>query len=99
MRLPQRESQAAARPAGLRAGRGCTVAQLQVRLRSLPARTVAGISGRVERSDVAAWYDAAMAGLDEAVAGRPAPGPPGGPHASAPFTAGRGHLLARRPAA
>ncbi len=72
------------------------MAQLQVRLRSLPARTVAGISGRVERSDVAAWYDAAMAGLDEAVAGRPASGPPGGRYASELFTAGRGDVLACR---
>jgi DNA-binding transcriptional MerR regulator len=75
------------------------VEQLQVSLRSLPARTVAGISGKVERSDVVAWYDAAMAELDEAVAGRPASGPPGGRYANELFTTGRGDVLVYRPVA
>ena len=75
------------------------VEQLQVRLRSLPARTVAGISGRVERSDVVAWYAAAMAELDGAVAGRPASGPPGGRYANELFTTGRGDVLVYRPVA
>jgi len=75
------------------------VEQLQVRLRSLPAQTVAGISGRVERSDVVAWYDAAMAELDGAVAGRPASGPPGGRYANELFTTGCGDVLVYRPVA
>lgn len=75
------------------------VEQLQVRLRSLPARTVAGIAGTVDHADMLAWYDAAMAELDEAVAGRPASGPPGGRYANELFTAGRGDVLVYRPVA
>jgi DNA-binding transcriptional MerR regulator len=75
------------------------VEELRVQLRSLPTRTVAGISGRVERSDVVAWYDAAMAELDAAVAGRPASGPPGGRYANDLFTTGRGEVLVYRPMA
>ena len=75
------------------------VEQLQVRLRSLPARTVAGIAGNVDHADMLAWYDAAMAELDEAVAGRPASGPPGGRYANELFTAGRGDVLVYRPVA
>jgi DNA-binding transcriptional MerR regulator len=78
------------------------VEELQVRLRSRPARTVTGISGTVDRADVLAWYDAAMTELDEAVAGRPAsgpPGPPGGRYANELFTVGRGDVLVYYPAA
>jgi DNA-binding transcriptional MerR regulator len=73
------------------------VTQIQVRLRSLPARTVAGISGTVDHGGVLAWYDAAMAELDEAVAGCEVSGPPGGRYANELFTAGRGDVLVYRP--
>ncbi len=73
--------------------------ELRVSLRSLPARTVAGISGKVERSDVVAWYGIAMAELDEAVAGSRASGPPGGRYANELFTTGRGEVLVYRPMA
>jgi DNA-binding transcriptional MerR regulator len=75
------------------------VEQLQVRLRSVPARTVAAVSGTVDHADVAAWYGAAMAELDQAVAGRAASGPPGGRYANDLFTAGRGDVLVYRPVA
>jgi DNA-binding transcriptional MerR regulator len=75
------------------------VVQFQVRLRSLPARTVAGISGAVDHRDMLAWYDAAMAELDEAVAGCEASGPPGGRYANELFTAGYGDVLVYRPVA
>ena len=75
------------------------VEELQVRLRSLPARTVAGISGKVERSHVVAWYGVAMAELNEAAAGWPASGPPGGRYANDLFTTGRGEVLVYRPMA
>ena len=75
------------------------IEELQVRLRSLPTRTVAGISGTVERSHVVAWYGVAMAELDEATAGWPASGPPGGCYANDLFTSGRGEVLVYRPMA
>jgi DNA-binding transcriptional MerR regulator len=75
------------------------VEQLQVQVRSLPARTVAGIVGEVDHSQVLAWYDSAMAELDEAVADREASGPPGGRYANELFTAGRGDVLVYRPVA
>jgi DNA-binding transcriptional MerR regulator len=75
------------------------VEQLQVRLRSLPARTVTGISGTVDHADVLAWYDAAMTELEQAVAGREASGPPGGRYANELFTAGRGDVLVYYPVA
>ena len=73
--------------------------RFQVQLRSLPARTVAGISGDVDHSDVLAWYNAAMAELDEAVAGCEAYGPPGGRYANELFTAGYGEVLVYCPVA
>jgi DNA-binding transcriptional MerR regulator len=72
------------------------VRQLQVQLRSLAARTVAGISGEVDHSQVLAWYANAMAELDEAVAGHDAHGPPGGRYANELFTSGRGEVLVYR---
>jgi DNA-binding transcriptional MerR regulator len=72
------------------------VGQLQVRLRSLPSRTVAGISGEVEHSQVLAWYDAAMTELDAALVDHEASGPPGGRYANELFTAGRGEVLVYR---
>jgi DNA-binding transcriptional MerR regulator len=72
------------------------VEELQVQLRSLPARTVAGISDEVDHSEVLAWYDAAMAELDEAVVGHAVSGPPGGRYANELFTKGRGEVLVYR---
>jgi DNA-binding transcriptional MerR regulator len=73
------------------------VEQLQVQLQSLPARTVAGVAGEVELTDVLAWYDGAMAELDEAAFGHGSSGPPGGRYANELFTTGRGEVLVYRP--
>jgi DNA-binding transcriptional MerR regulator len=72
------------------------VEQLQVQLRSLPARTVAAIHGEVDHSQVLAWYDGAMAELDDAVVGLESSGPPGGRYANELFTSGRGEVLVYR---
>jgi DNA-binding transcriptional MerR regulator len=72
------------------------VEQLQVQLHSLPARTVAGISGEVDHSGVLAWYDGAMAELDEAIAGHEMSGAPAGRYANELFTIGRGEVLVYR---
>jgi DNA-binding transcriptional MerR regulator len=69
--------------------------QLQVQLRSLPARTVAGISGEIDHLEVLAWYAEAMAELDEAV-GDHTSLPPGGRYANELFTAGHGDVLVYR---
>jgi DNA-binding transcriptional MerR regulator len=75
------------------------VEQLAVHLHSMPARTVAAISGTVELSRVIDWYAAAMAELDAAVAGHARLGPPGGRYDNALFTAGCGAVLVFRPVA
>jgi DNA-binding transcriptional MerR regulator len=72
------------------------VEQLQVQLRSQPARTVAAVSGEVDHSQVLAWYAEAMAELDQALAGHEVSGPPGGRYANELFTAGRGTVLVYR---
>lgn len=69
--------------------------QLRVQLRSLPARTVAGISGEIDHFEVLAWYAEAMAELDEAVGDQTSP-PPGGRYANELFTAGRGDVFVYR---
>jgi DNA-binding transcriptional MerR regulator len=71
--------------------------RLPVELRSVPARAVAGIEDVVDQEDVLSWYDAAMAELDAAVAGRPPLGPPGGHYANELFTRGRGTVMVYRP--
>jgi DNA-binding transcriptional MerR regulator len=71
------------------------VDQLDVRLRSVPPRTVAAISGTVELDEVLGWYDEAMAELDAAVAGHERLGPPGGRYDNELFTAGHGAVLDR----
>jgi DNA-binding transcriptional MerR regulator len=75
------------------------VEQLDVRLCSLPARTVAAISDLVSLDDVLAWYDDAMAELDAAAAGHKWLGPPGGRYDNELFTIGRGRVLVYRPVA
>lgn len=75
------------------------VAELEIRLRSVPARTVAAISGTVDHDDVLTWYAEAMTELDAALTGRDRLGPPGGCFDNELFTAGRGTVLVYRPSA
>jgi hypothetical protein len=75
------------------------VEALAVELRSVPARTVAAVSGNVELDQVLAWYDEAMAELDAALAGHTGLGPPGDRYDNELFTAGRGSVLVYRPVA
>jgi hypothetical protein len=73
--------------------------QLEVDLRTVPARTVAAIIDSVELDEVLGWYDDAMAELDAAVAGHQRLGPPGGRYDNELFTDGRGTVLVYRPVA
>jgi DNA-binding transcriptional MerR regulator len=75
------------------------VEQLDVQLRTVPARTVAAVSGVIDVDEMLAWYDDAMSELDTAVAGNQRLGPPGGRYANELFTAGRGTVLVYRPVA
>ena len=75
------------------------VEELDVELRSVPARTVAAISGDVELEQVLTWYADAMAELDAAVAGHESMGPPGGRYDHELFTLGRGIAVVYRPIA
>jgi DNA-binding transcriptional MerR regulator len=70
-----------------------------VELRSVAARTVAGIEDVIDQEDMLSWYDEAMAELDAAVDGLPPLGPPGGHYANDLFTHGRGTVLVYRPVA
>ncbi|WP_433081250.1 MerR family transcriptional regulator [Dactylosporangium sp. CA-052675] len=70
---------------------------LRVELRSVPARTVAAVRGRVTLKDSTSWYDAAMAELDAAFAPHERTGPPGGRYANELFTAGAGTMTVYRP--
>jgi DNA-binding transcriptional MerR regulator len=72
------------------------VEQLAVELRSLPARTVAGISGEVDHARVVAWYADAMTELDAVLIGHDVSGPPGGRYANELFTSGGGEVLVYR---
>lgn len=70
---------------------------LEVALRSEPARLVAGVTDVVSLDEVLPWYDGAMAELDAAVA---APvGPPGGHYDDELFAEGRGTVLVYYPVA
>jgi DNA-binding transcriptional MerR regulator len=71
----------------------------EVSLRTEPARVVAAVSDVVAQDDVLAWYSAAMAELDAAVAGQERLGPPGGHYANELFSDGRGSVLVYRPVA
>lgn len=75
------------------------VEELDVELRSVPARTVAAISGSVKLEQVLTWYADAMAELDAAVAGREHLGPPGGRYDNELFTLGRGTAAVYHPVA
>ncbi|MFE2583828.1 MerR family transcriptional regulator [Streptomyces sp. NPDC059378] len=72
---------------------------LQVELRLVAARTVAGVEDVVGHEEVFSWYDEAMAELDAAVTCLPALGPPGGCYANELFTRGRGTAMVYRPVA
>lgn len=65
---------------------------LQVRLRSSPARVVAGIGGDVDKADVLAWYAGAMAELSGL--GLQETGPCGGLYDNELFTEDHGHVMA-----
>ena len=71
--------------------------QLRVELRSVPARTVAAISGDVQLAQILGWYDGAMAELDAAYPVSERTGPPGGRYANELFTGGAGAATVYRP--
>lgn len=72
-------------------------ADLEVQLLSVPARTVAGISGHVRQEDSLTWYDSAMAELDAAFPLAEHTGPPGGRYDNELFTHGAGAFAVFRP--
>ncbi|TWF75266.1 DNA-binding transcriptional MerR regulator [Pseudonocardia hierapolitana] len=72
-------------------------ADVHVELRSVPARTVAAISGDVDLDGSLAWYDSAMAELDAAFPPAERTGPPGGRYANELFAHGAGAMLVFRP--
>lgn len=67
-------------------------AALQVELRTLPARTVAAISGQVALDQAVAWYDTAARELDAAYPPAERTGPPGGHYDNELFTDGTGRM-------
>ncbi|OZM76808.1 MerR family transcriptional regulator [Pseudonocardia sp. MH-G8] len=72
-------------------------ADLQVELRSVPARTVAAIRGHVQLDGSLAWYDSAMAELDAAFPLAERTGPAGGHYANELFTHAAGTMTVFRP--
>ncbi|MBO0679041.1 MerR family transcriptional regulator [Mycolicibacterium sp. S2-37] len=72
-------------------------AEIDVELRSVPARTVAAISGQVRQDDSLSWYDSAMTELDAAFPPGERTGPPGGHYANELFTHGAGAMTVFRP--
>ncbi len=70
---------------------------LQVEMRSAPARLVAAVDGHVTLDGVIPWYDAAMAELDAAFPPAQRTGPPGGRYANELFTHGAGDVSVFRP--
>lgn len=71
---------------------------LPVQLRSVPAMTVAGITGLIARAEVADWYAEAIAELGVTLAGRAVTGPFGGVYDNELFTQGHGRAVLYRPA-
>ena len=69
----------------------------QVELRSISARTVAGITGEVDHGESLRWYADAMAELDAAFPEHERTGPPGGQYANELFTEGHGAMTVYRP--
>lgn len=72
-------------------------AEVDVELRSVPARKVAAIKGHVRLDKSLDWYDAAMADLDAAFSPEERTGPPGGQYFNELFTHGAGALAVFRP--
>lgn len=72
-------------------------AALDVELRSVPARSVVGIKGRIRLDESLQWYDSAMALLDAEFPERERTGPPGGQYSNDLFTQGAGSLAVYRP--
>lgn len=72
-------------------------AEIEVELRSLPARTVVGIQGQVQRDESLRWYDAAMAELDDGFPPQERTGAPGGRYSNDLFTHGGGAFAVFRP--
>ena len=64
--------------------------QLAVELRAEPARTVAAITGTVDRSDLARWFNEAIAELQAELIGQEITGVAGGTYDNELFTTGRG---------
>jgi DNA-binding transcriptional MerR regulator len=67
--------------------------QLAVELRAEPARTVAAITGIVDRTDLVSFFHEATAELATALAGQELTGPPGGTYDNELFTKGRGRAV------
>lgn len=72
--------------------------QLPVELRSVPAATVAGITGSIDRAEILDWYTGAAAELDAILADRAVTGPLGGMYDNELFTQSRGRVAIYRPA-
>ncbi|MGW0160192.1 MerR family transcriptional regulator [Mycobacterium sp. NPDC003323] len=70
---------------------------IDVELRSLPGRTVAGVKGSVLLTESLTWYDSAMAELDARFPEPERTGPPGGYYSNDLFTQGAGTLAVFRP--
>lgn len=68
-----------------------------IELRSVPARTVAAVTGEVDHGESLNWYAAAMAELDAVFPEHERTGPPGGRYANELFTEGRGTMTVYRP--
>lgn len=73
------------------------VEELEVELRSVPAREVAAVTAEVDLDTVTGWYDAAMRTLDAAVPPGQRSGPPGGRYDNELFTEGSGTVCVFRP--
>lgn len=72
-------------------------AEIEVELRSVPARTVVGLKGHVQLDESLQWYDSAMAEMDADFPVREHTGPPGGHYSNDLFTQGAGTLTVYRP--
>lgn len=72
-------------------------AEIAVELRSVPARTVAGVKGHVHYDETVGWYDSAMAELDAEFPVSERTGPPGGYYSNDLFAMDAGPLAVYRP--
>ncbi|HKR69582.1 MAG TPA: MerR family transcriptional regulator [Streptosporangiaceae bacterium] len=69
----------------------------QIEVRSIPARTVPGITAKVELCDSRSWYAGAMAELEATFPRSDRTGPPAGRYANELFTKGRGTMTVYLP--